>query len=98
MTTDKKAGGNKPPTKTSKPSKPSKPIKETKESYFLRVATPRVSRVLSGLRILGNCSNRNNYSYTTEQIDKMFNRITENLEKTKAKFIQSKEELESFEF
>ena len=89
---------NKPKKEPSKSSKPSKPIKETKEAYFLRIATPRVKRILSRIRVLGNCSNRNNYSYNTEQIDKMFEKITENLEKTKVKFTQSKKELESFEF
>jgi len=82
---------------TDKKTIPSKPIKETKEAYFLRIATPRIKSVLKALRILGNCS-KSSYSYTTEQIDKMFDKITENLEKTRAQFKQSKQEVESFEF
>jgi len=83
---------------TDKKTIPSKPIKETKEAYFLRIATPRIKSVLKALRILGNCSNRSSYSYTTEQIDKMFDKITENLENTRAQFKQSKQEVELFEF
>jgi len=89
---------NKPKKEPSKSSKPSKSIKETKEGYFLRIATPRVKKVLGSLRILGNCSNRNNYSYDQEQVNKMFATITEGLETCIMKFTPSKKESESFEF
>jgi len=92
--TDKKTPSKTTPSKV----KPSKPIKETKEEYFLRIATPRVKKVLGSLRILGNCSNRNNYSYDQEQVNKMFATITEGLETTIMKFTPSKQEQESFEF
>ena len=75
-----------------------KPIKETKEEYFLRIAKPRVSNVLKALRILSNCSNRNNYSYDQEQVNKMFATITKGLETCIMKFTPSKKESESFEF
>lgn len=88
----------KPKSKPKQPVKPSKPVKESKESYFLRIAEPRVKNVLKSLRILGNCSNRNNYSYSQEQVDSMFESITEGLENTIAKFIKSKKEQESFTF
>ena len=89
MTTDKKT-----PSKV----KPTKPIQETKEQTFLRIATSRVSNVLKALRILGNCSNRNNYSYDQEQVNKMFATITEGLETTIMKFTPSKAEQETFKF
>jgi len=89
---------NKPKKEPSKSSKPNKPIKESKEAYFLRIAEPRVKNVLKGLRILGNCSNRNNYSYTSEQVIEIFESITESLENTISKFTPSKEQQESFSF
>ena len=78
--------------------KPSKVVKESKEAYFLRIATPRVKNILKGIRILGNCSNRNNYAYNQDQVNKMFATITEGLETTIMKFTPSKKEVESFEF
>jgi len=72
--------------------------KESKAELFLRLATKRVSSVLKSLRILGNCSNRNNYEYTSEQIEKMFETIQVGLNTTEAKFTPSKKEQESFEF
>ena len=72
--------------------------KESKAELFIRLATKRVSSVLKSLRILGNCSNRNNYEYSTEQINKMFETIQEALTNTEAKFTPSKKEQESFNF
>ena len=94
--TDKKTTNKPKPTPTK--TKPTKIVKESKEAYFLRIATPRVSKVLKALRVLGNCSNRNNYSYNQEQVNEMFATITEGLETTIMKFTPSKVEQESFEF
>lgn len=72
--------------------------KESKTDSFIRIAKPRVQSVLKALRILGNCSNRNNYGYSTEQTDKIFETIQEALNNTVAKFTASKKEQEAFEF
>ena len=72
--------------------------KESKSEYFLRIAKPRVENVLKALRILGNCSNRNNYEYTKEQVKTMFDSIQESLNTTESKFSKSKKEQESFDF
>ena len=72
--------------------------KESKVELFLRLATPRIEKVLKSLRILGNCSNRSNYEYTDEQVDKMSIILSKALEKTIVKFHDTKKEQESFEF
>ena len=72
--------------------------KESKAELFLRLATKRVSSVLKSFRILGNCSNRNNYAYSSEQINKMFEVLQVALNNTEAKFTPSKQETESFKF
>ena len=72
--------------------------KESKSELFIRLATKRVSSVLRSLRILGNCSNRSNYEYSTEQIDSMYESISESLDSIIAKFTPSKKEQESFKF
>ena len=73
-------------------------VKESKSELFLRLAKLRTEKVLKTLRILGNCSNRNNYEYTQEQIDSMTIRLSEALENTLNMFHKSKKELETFEF
>ncbi|HEC40880.1 hypothetical protein LCGC14_0876580 [marine sediment metagenome] len=72
--------------------------KESKTELFIRLGIPRIEKVLKSLRILGNCSNRNNYEYTPEQIDKMSIKLLDSLDKTIQKFHQTKKEQESFEF
>lgn len=73
-------------------------IKETKAELFNRLAKLRVEKVLRSLRILGNCSNRSNYSYTQEQIQKIFSTIHTAVDNIAMKFSKSKKEQESFEF
>lgn len=69
---------------------------ESKAEIFLRLATIRTQKVLKAIRILGNCSNRNNYEYTNEQTTKIFESIHNTLDNIQAKFTQSKQEVESF--
>ena len=73
-------------------------VKEGKSEIFIRLATPRVEKILKALRILGNCSNRGNYAYSQEQVDEMFNVITTSVRETFQLFTKSKKEQESFSF
>ena len=59
---------------------------ESKESRFKRVAERRVRTILRDLRILGNCGNRGNYSYTSEQIRKIFSEVEQAVKASKGKF------------
>lgn len=72
--------------------------KESKTDFFIRMAEKRVKNILKSLRILGNCSNRNNYDYDIAQVDVMFEAIQEGIDNQRAKFTQSKKEVESFKF
>lgn len=58
--------------KTEKQSK-----KETREERFKRVASRRVQEILHKMRLLRNCADKANYSYTDEQINKIFRVIEE---------------------
>lgn len=67
--------------------------KETASERFKRVAAARTNTVLNKLRILGNCSNKQIYNYTEEDINKIFSVINERVRETKAKFrFSSKDE------
>jgi len=58
-----------------------------KRERFEKVAVARTNKVLNDLRLLGNCSNKNNYQYSEKDIKKIFAAIEAELKKTKAKFL-----------
>jgi len=66
--------------------------KETPEQRFRRIAEVRTNTVLDRLRILGNLSNRQMYSYSEEDIDKIFSAINKQIKEVRAKFNSRKEE------
>jgi hypothetical protein len=59
---------------------------ETPEQRFERLATLRTNAVLDRLRILGNLSNRQMYSYSEDDVAKIFSVINERVRETRAKF------------
>ena len=65
---------------------------ETSEGRFKRIAEARTNAVLDRLRILGNLSNRQMYSYSEEDINKIFSAIIKQIKEVRAKFNSRKEE------
>ena len=65
---------------------------ETQKERFKRIATVRTNAVLDRLRILGNLSNRQMYSYSEEDINKIFSAISKQIKEVRAKFNSRKEE------
>jgi len=63
---------------------------ESKEEKFRRLATQRTNVALEKLRILGNLSNRANYNYTDDQVQKIFYTIENQLKAVKARFTLKK--------
>ena len=61
--------------------------KNSKRERFEKVASNRVQRILDTLALLQNCSNRNNYDYSQEDVDQMFSEINKALKDTKAAFV-----------
>ncbi|MBW2321487.1 MAG: hypothetical protein JRF31_11765 [Deltaproteobacteria bacterium] len=61
-------------------------FEETRQERFRRVATRRTNEILNRIRVLGNCSNKSSYSYTEEDIKKIFSAIEGALRSTKAMF------------
>jgi ABC-type Fe3+-hydroxamate transport system substrate-binding protein len=64
---------------------------ETPEERFKRIATVRTNAVLDKIRILGNLSNRQMYSYSEEDINKIFSAINKQIKEVRAKFNSKKE-------
>ena len=65
-------------------------MQEDRAQRFKRIATYRTSEVLDKLRLLGNLSNKTNYEYTDEEINKIFSAVESQLKTVKAKFASSK--------
>ncbi|MDD5680011.1 MAG: hypothetical protein PHI59_02075 [Candidatus Omnitrophica bacterium] len=65
---------------------------ENRRERFKRLATARTNAVLQKIKVLGNCSNRQAYEYTEDEIDKIFATIDKHLKSTKSKFHFPKEE------
>lgn len=59
---------------------------ENKRTRFKRLATNRVNSAVNTLRLIGNLSNVNNYSFDEGDVNIMFGAIDEELKLTKARF------------
>lgn len=59
---------------------------DQKRERFKRLATQRTNLILKRLKVLGNCANRSAYSYTEEDINKIFLEVERRVRETKAKF------------
>lgn len=63
---------------------------ETKEAKFKRIATARTLKVLEDLRLLGNCANTSTYSYTKDDVNKIFSTIEKELKRVKSLYDRPK--------
>lgn len=59
---------------------------ESSREKFVRLAETRVNNLIKTIRLLGNLSNRSNYSYTDKDVDKIFRAIEKELKDAKARF------------
>jgi hypothetical protein len=57
---------------------------------FKKVASYRTNQILRYLKLLGNCSNKNNYEYSQNEISKIFSAIDKEFKSTKNKFEEKK--------
>ncbi len=73
-------------------------MRKDKRTRFTEVAGGRTNRVINDLRLLGNCSNRNNYEYSDEDIRKMFAAIEDELRSCKAKYLSKAAKKPVFKF
>ncbi len=61
-----------------------------KREKFNTIATNRTNKILDMLRLLGNCSNTSNYSYTDDEVKKIFDAIEKEVKEQRAKFKKDK--------
>lgn len=68
--------------------------KDLRKDNFKRLAEARTNEILKRLKILGNCANRSAYSYTEEEVNKIFTEIERKTREVKSKFHFSKKNKE----
>lgn len=59
---------------------------ESKRERFIRLAEARTNKILKMVELLGNLSNTSSYEYTEDDINLIYNRILEELNKTRGRF------------
>jgi hypothetical protein len=62
------------------------PTTENDRHKFVRLATSRVTKAISAIRLLGNLSNRSNYSYTEADVEKIFRALNTELKECRRRF------------
>ena len=72
--------------------------KENSREKFTRIAERRTNAVLKQIRLIGQLSNTNNYSYTLEQVDLMFRAIKHDLRISQEKFSSRDSNNNGFKF
>lgn len=65
-------------------------LKETKEEKFLRLSKGRIDKIEEAISNLENLSDKYSYSYTEEQVDKMFDYLEKQLSNAKDRFKNKK--------
>ena len=69
---------------------------ETKREKFVRLVEARTNKIISMLRLLGNCANKANYDYTDADIQKIFTTLEKELKLARMKFSSSAVEDDTF--
>ena len=67
-----------------------------KRERFVKVAENRTNKIISMIKLLGNCSNKNNYTYDEDDIKQIFNAIDQELRIIKVKFQESQSNKKEF--
>lgn len=71
---------------------------ESPQGRFRRLAQKRVVRTIKDLRLIGNLGNRNNYSYSAPEVEKIFRVLEKELKASRAKFDDRQRDDNGIEF
>lgn len=70
---------------------------ENKKDRFKRIAETRTNKIIEMIRLLGNCSNRNVYDYSDDEVEKIF-KVLENELAEKKKLFHLKDKADKKRF
>lgn len=60
---------------------------ESKRASFKRLATNRANKIVKSINLLGNLSNKNNYTFTESDVKSIYEAIEEEVRLSKSRFI-----------
>ena len=63
---------------------------EDDRQKFVRLATARVNKAIRAIRIIGNLSNRSNYSYTEADVERIMKVLNQELKVCRQRFSAEK--------
>ncbi|WP_425082006.1 hypothetical protein [Ruegeria arenilitoris] len=63
-------------------------VERDKRKKFEELAEKRVNKAIKDLRLIGNLSNRNNYSFNEEDIRKIMKALDDEMKALKGRFAQ----------
>lgn len=69
---------------------------QLKRERFIKIAENRTNKIIDMIKLLGNCSNKNNYTYNESDIRQIFNAIDQELRITKSKFQEAQSNKKEF--
>ncbi len=69
---------------------------QLKRDRFVKIAENRTNKIIDMIKLLGNCSNKNNYSYNEEDVKQIFSAIDQELKITKTKFQEAQSNKKEF--
>lgn len=61
-------------------------MREEDRAKFVRLASRRVSKALKAMQLIGNLSNKSNYDYREEDVQKIFKALSDELNACRKKF------------
>lgn len=64
-------------------------VKESSEEKFVRLAEKRVNNAIKCMKLIGNLSNRTNYTYSDDDTDRIFDALNSELKACRGRFKQS---------
>jgi len=65
-------------------------VRENDREKFVSLANSRVNRALKDIQLIGNLSNRSNYDYTAEDVDKILKALSKAVQECKNRFDETK--------
>lgn len=61
-------------------------MNNSKHERFLKITSAREKKISEMIRLMGNCSNKNNYAYTQAEAEEIFDKIEANIREARLKF------------
>ena len=62
---------------------------ETDREKFVRLANKRVNNAIKAIELIGNLSNRSNYDYTQEDVEKILMALNKELKACRERFVNA---------